>query len=327
MNPRAYEPDPSACLSFIGSLTLTQDHILVAGPNGEFRIDGNRDDLAAAHDLIRGLDGHTPLGSLVPDDARRRAEFGTLLGSLGQIGALLDLGEAWRLFHELSSNPPFLPVAHDPMTANELPRLAFGGTTAAADLDGLDPTSLDALAGYRRSADLPATALAPRASLRAAIRLAANAYLPQPDGRRPVASGGGLYPLHFWVIGSADAAAPRQVFAIDHDHGKLGDRGEVSLADLRALFMPDPEVAAVLRRGAAVIVIAADPRRVIRKYGNRGWRFALMECGAVMHQIMLAAAHRKEAVRPVGGFMDAAMRQAICDPALPLLTILVMAQE
>jgi nitroreductase len=101
-------------------------------------------------------------------------------------------------------------------------------------------------------------------------------------------------------------------------------RGEISLEDLRQMFVSDPDVATALDRGAAVIVIAADPSRIIHKYGNRGWRYALIECGAVMHHIMLAATSHKEAVRPIGGYFDLLLQQAVCDQALPLLTFLVM---
>ena len=97
---------------------------------------------------------------------------------------------------------------------------------------------------------------------------------------RPVASGGALYPLHFWVLGSDGDAAMRQVLSIDHDRGEVKKHGEISVAHLQQMFVPDPGVAMAIDRGAAVIVIAADPRRITYKYGSRGWRYALMECGS-----------------------------------------------
>lgn len=319
--------DRGAYLSFVGHVADEGDHILVVGPTGEVRLEGTPGELQAARDLISGLDGFTPLGSLVHGDGEVQVALDAFLGALGEVGALLDQARAWFWFHELSSNPPIAPVAPDPMAAYDMPRLSISGSPCVADLGRLERSWVDVLACERQSADLGSAAIAPDVSLRSAIRLAGEAYMPRLDDRRPVASGGALYPLHFWVVGTDDLAAPRQVLGIEHDEGKVRRTGAVTLQDLQGLFVPDPDVAVALDRGAAVIVIAADPRRVTHKYGNRGWRFALMECGAVMHHITLAAACRNEAVRPIGGYFDLAVQRAICDPALPVLTVFVAAEQ
>ena len=105
--------------------------------------------------------------------------------------------------------------------------------------------------------------------------------------------------------------------SIDHD-GEVVEQGEIGVAHLQQMFVPDPGVAMAFDRGAAVIVIAADPRRITHKYGSRGWRYALMECGAVMHHIMLTAAARDEITRPIGSYFDLPLQQAVCDPAAAL---------
>jgi hypothetical protein len=325
--PLTIGPRPSTNLYFIGHIAVKEDHILVVGPAGEVRIEGSSAELHAVQNLIDRLDGCVQLGSLMPGDTKAQRQQEAVLAALNKVGALLDYADAWCWYHELSSNPPIAPPRLDPMTAYSLPRLDVHGTPLSRELGRLDQTSVDVLACDRRSADLRSAAATPAASFRSAMRLAVNSYLPRRDGRRPVASGGALYPLHFWVVGSDKAAAPRQILGVDHDHGTTRSCGEIGLSELQELFVPDPDVTTALARGAAVIIIAADPRRITRKYGNRGWRFALMECGAVMHHVMLAATARKEAVRPIGGYFDRLVQRAICDPALPLLTILVMAEQ
>jgi nitroreductase len=218
-------------------------------------------------------------------------------------------------------------MRNDPLAAYDLPRLTASGDQHCDDLEAIGSTPIDVIAAARASADLSSAAINPGGSTKAATRLAVCSYLLRADGRRPVASGGALYPLHFWVLGSEGDAAMRQILAIDHDRGEVKKRGEISLEHLQRMFVPDSGVAMALDRGAAVIVIAADPRRITHKYGSRGWRYALMECGAVMHHIMLAATARDETTRPIGGYFDLLLQQAVCDPALPLLTILVMARQ
>jgi len=327
MLPQAIEVDLSAYLTFLGHIADNEDHLLVVGPAGEVRIEGNRAELRAVRNLILGLDGFTALGSLIDDDSEVQTQHEDVLDALSKVGALLDQARGWHWYHEVSSNPPPVPLGHDPMGAYSLPRLAVTGNPCSTELDRLGGTEVDALACARRSADLCSATMTPHASLRSAIRLAANVYIRQPDGRRPVAAAGALYPLHFWIVGSSDLGTPRQILAIDHDQRTMTKSGEIGLKDLQDLFVPDPDVAGALDRGAAVIVVAADPSRVTQKYGNRGWRYTLMECGAVMHHITLSATSRKEKTRPIGGYFDALLQRAICDPALPLLTIFVMAEQ
>ena len=315
--------DRSAFLTFVGHVTDDGEHMLVTGLNGEVRLRGTPDELQAVRDLLRAMDGYAAAGSLVGGGATMQSQQEALLTALEDVGAVLNRGRAWSWFHAISSNPSTVPICRDPMTAYDLPRLALGGDAVNVVQAPAAPSQLDELAHQRRSVDLYSAALTPAASLRSAIRLATDAYMPRPDGSRPAASGGALYPLHFWVVGSDDVAVPKRILGIDHDHCHVKQCGEIGLADLQKMFVPDHGVAAALDRGAAVIVIAADPRRVTHKYGNRGWRYALMECGAVMHHIMLAATSRKEAIRPIGGYYDAALGKAVCDPALPLLTIFV----
>jgi hypothetical protein len=320
------ELDQQAFPVFAGRAVDNGDYIVVTGPTGELRIEGIPEELRAIQDLLRAMDGQTSMNSLLNSSGMAPADQAALLRAAGDIGAILDWGRAWHWFHKMSSNPPSVQSADDPMTAYDMPRLALNEDSPVIGDACPDPAWVDGLACERRSADLESTAVAPAASLRSAIRLAVNAYLPGVDGHRPAASGGALYPLHFWVIGAADATAPRDILGIDHDHGRIRQCGHISLAELRSMFVPDHALTSALDRGAAVIVIAADPRRVTRKYGNRGWRWALMECGAVMHHMTLAATSRKEAIRPIGSYYDVPLTEAVCGPALPLLTIVVAVQ-
>ncbi|MBM9510470.1 nitroreductase family protein [Actinacidiphila acididurans] len=248
-----------------------------------------------------------------------------LIVALEHIGAVTGGRDSWRRFHAASSSPVRLPAGHDPFLAYDMPRMTVTGAPALEPKPVEDPARIDELASRRRSADLGSVVPRPAASLEAAIGLAYGAYRPQTGGHRAVASGGALYPLHFWVIGADDAGAPRRILAVDHDRAAVLEAGTVDAGELPRLFGPEPGVLRALDQGAAAVLIAADPTRTVHKYGDRGWRFALMECGAAMHHISLAATALGLAVRPIGGFDDRAVQALLSGPAVPLLFLVVVA--
>jgi nitroreductase len=302
-------------------------YISIKGPGGEIRIEGSPSELLAVQDLIRSLN-EGPMSILPAEgDAQVRLQMDSVLEALDKVGALLSFESAWRWFHKISSNPPVDLLMIDPEAAYALPRLHVAGVPYSGNLGFAEEMPLDRLARERQSAKLDEAIVSPSASFRSAVRLAFASYRLQPDGRRAVASGGALYPLHFWIVGSNQIAAQREILSIDHDAEAMVNCGNIELDELQSVFVYDPGVMVALERGAAVIIIAADPSRVTMKYGNRGWRFALMECGAVMHHILLSAAARKEGIRPIGGYFDRRMERTICHPALPLIAILVMANQ
>lgn len=315
--------DRETFLTFVGHLSDEDDCLVITGRTGRVALLGTAEELRDVRAFLRAMDGFAPLSELPKGSEPFLSQRKALLSALNNIGAILDLARGWSWFHDLSSNPPTVPMIHDPMAAYDMPRMAIVDGDHEIKEVYSELTIVDELAGTRHSAELQFVAAAPYASLRSAIRLALNAYTPKSNGHRPAASGGALYPLHFWVVGSENLTSTRDVLGIDHDRDHVKYTGKIELKELRQLFVPDPAVETALDRGAAIIVIAADPRRITHKYGNRGWRYAFIECGAVMHHIMLAAASRGEAVRPIAGYYDAALRSAVSHPALPLLTILV----
>jgi SagB-type dehydrogenase family enzyme len=55
---------------------------------------------------------------------------------------------------------------------------------------------------------------------------------------------------------------------------------------------------------ATVLALFADCDRLIAKYGDRGYRFALLEAGHMAQNILLTCADLRLAAVPVGGFLD-----------------------
>jgi SagB-type dehydrogenase family enzyme len=308
--------------TFVGVLTDNDNHVLIRGSGGEVRVDGTRDEIEQILSLVRGLT-QPAAGESAPTDIPNPTQ--DLLTALEQIGAVTGGRDGWLRFHASSSSPLRLPPNHDPFLAYDMPRMAVTGEPGLDPKPVEAPGRIDELGARRRSADLGSVVPRPLASLEAAIGLAYSAYRPHPDGHRAVASGGALYPLHFWVIGADEAGAPRRILAVDHDRAAVLEAGTIDATELPRLFGPEPGVLRALDLGAAAILIGADPTRTIHKYGDRGWRFALMECGAAMHHISLAATALGLEVRPVGGFHDRAVQALLSGPAVPLLFLVVAA--
>ena len=60
----------------------------------------------------------------------------------------------------------------------------------------------------------------------------------------------------------------------------------------------------LLEQTAAVVFIGAVFWRTRFKYGQRGYRFALLEAGHVMQNLLLAATALEIPALPLGGFYD-----------------------
>lgn len=119
--------------------------------------------------------------------------------------------------------------------------------------------------------------------------------------RRHVPSGGALYPLEVYVLGLDVGGAVPGLYHYDpyaHRLEQLDPRAcETELAEV----LIDPAAA---RRAAAVVLVTAVFWRTRFKYGQRGYRFALLEAGHVAQTLLLAGAALGVPALPVGGFYD-----------------------
>jgi SagB-type dehydrogenase family enzyme len=157
--------------------------------------------------------------------------------------------------------------------------------------------SLGDVLGRRRSGK--ADALRPlRASQLSAVLAAC--YASGPDGRRPVPSGGALYPLELYVIAAAVNGVERGVYHFHPFRARLNRLSPLKWNALRDAFAaPD-----LLEWAAALLVVTAMFSRSRFKYGQRGYRFALLEAGHLAQNVLLAATDLGLPALPVGGFFD-----------------------
>lgn len=118
---------------------------------------------------------------------------------------------------------------------------------------------------------------------------------------RSAPSGGALYPLELYVVVQRVEGVERGLYHYDplrHGLERLGDTGS---DDSSGELTPYP---ALLADSAAFVAVTAVLWRSRFKYGQRAYRFALLEAGHVAQSLLLAAEALGLAATPVGGFYD-----------------------
>ncbi len=275
-------------------------------------------------DFLAALNGRRRLSDLVNETSLQPEDIHALLEQLTRNSLLADASLMWPIWFQHISNPlRYTPL--DPLAFVSLPR----ARPRALNVDQVDPLHgvVADLASRRRSIALPDTdhISAPRTSAMAR-QLCAMSYSTSASRRRSVASAGDLAPLQPFCLTWAPPGRMLFEAAIVNRSPFLARIGELPLAEVAALFAYDELVARALSRGAAVLLLGGDPTRITGKYGDRGWHYMTLECGAVQQQLTLMAAEAGGLVRPIGGYYDKRVNSLI-DPFTPLTALLIALPE
>jgi SagB-type dehydrogenase family enzyme len=140
-------------------------------------------------------------------------------------------------------------------------------------------------------------------------RANAKTHFPRPF--RMIPSGGALYPLELYVHASRVDGLDPGLYHYDpeaHNVDVLRQRDDsAEIAGL--LIQPD-----LARAAAAVVFISAIFERSTFKYGDRGYRFVLLEAGHLAQNVNLVAQGLGLASVNIGGYNDRAVdRYLLCD--------------
>jgi SagB-type dehydrogenase family enzyme len=119
--------------------------------------------------------------------------------------------------------------------------------------------------------------------------------------RRPVPSGGGLYPLDVYLLQFAGGSVAEGVY---HYHVGGHRLQCVSPQCARAAVAAASMYPDIVTGACAVLVVVADMRRTRCKYGERSYRLALLEAGHVSQNLYLIAAALQIGVVALDGFYD-----------------------
>jgi SagB-type dehydrogenase family enzyme len=159
----------------------------------------------------------------------------------------------------------------------------------------------------RRSSLGPVPAELERRDLSTVLAAAQGARRRADGLRRPAPSGGALYPLELYPVATAVRDVPAGVYHYDPYEHRLAELAAAPPGRL-ADTLVDPSL---LDRTAVAVAITASFWRTRFKYGQRGYRFALLEAGHVAQNLLLAAAALRLPALPLGGFYDRRLEQIL----------------
>ena len=126
--------------------------------------------------------------------------------------------------------------------------------------------------------------------------------------RRPVPSAGALYPLELYVLAQAVAGLEPGVYHYNPFRHGLSLLGPVDRRAVREA-LADPGIADA---AAAIVVVTGVFWRSRFKYGQRGYRFALLEAGHLVQNARSRGRPTRRLRRlPLGGFYDRRLDEVV----------------
>ena len=129
-----------------------------------------------------------------------------------------------------------------------------------------------------------------------------------PRPFRSAPSGGALYPLEVYLHAArVDGLAPG-LYHLDPEDESLD---VLAVGDHSARLAPCMVQQDLFNTAAATLFLSAVFVRSIFKYGDRGYRFVLLEAGHAAQNVLLSAAATGIGAVPVGGFLDRALDRVL----------------
>jgi len=143
-----------------------------------------------------------------------------------------------------------------------------------------------------------------------------------PRRRRAVYSAGALFPLEIFLHCSRVAGMAPGIYHYDPPGARLRFLRGGDQSQKLAPALMDGRIA---QTAALTLFIAAMPERSVLRYGDRGYRFALLEAGAVVQNLNLVASALGLACMNVGEFFDRQIDDVLNLDGLTISTLYVVA--
>lgn len=292
-------------------------------PGREVTIEGADEILPT---LLMQCNGYQSLEEVLVFTSERtgygKEELRQLVSTLFIRRILIEAPRYYELFHEVSANP--MPFLRD-LSEEDLARMLREGESPLVSFPSSSYTALEQLLEKRESvrqfngeslsfAELGRLAWAVYGKTRRSEEFPESSI-----GLGTVSSGGALYPLRLFIL-------VRQ----DHSNWTIysgGSKGlqagnQISRQQVVHAFLENP----ILEDAVAVYVFACDFQQTTQKYGNRGYRFALLEAGHAAQNAYLWCAEQNLGVVEIGGFLDEELANLLLlsyPRQAPLITLVV----
>lgn len=171
-----------------------------------------------------------------------------------------------------------------------------------------------------RPGRLPLASLAGVLTSAAGVSRREGAEAGEPAERRPYPSAGALYPLELHVL-TSDVEG----LADGHYHfdPRAGELETLRLGRWQEALTACTLGHAVLAPCNLVVAVVGVPARTMTKYGQRGYRFMLLDAGHVAQTLCLVACALDLGALTVGGFYDGPLHRmlGLGDAEWPLLLV------
>jgi SagB-type dehydrogenase family enzyme len=125
--------------------------------------------------------------------------------------------------------------------------------------------------------------------------------------RRPYPSGGARFPTECYVIAVNVTSLPGGVYHYDPSRNGLHLLAQRPLSDELERCFAVPWIV----QARAILVLTTMLARTSCKYGDRGYRFGLIEAGHAAQNLALVGTALGIGITPVGGFADEPLRRLL----------------
>jgi SagB-type dehydrogenase family enzyme len=231
---------------------------------------------------------------------RNKEEVWEVMEELLARQILVDANHYFLLFHMASENPmPFLRE----LSEESLAKMLREGESPLVPFPSSSYTVLEQLLEKRESVrqfNGEPLSFAELGRLAWAVygRTKRSEGFPESSiGLGTVPSGGAMYPLRLFVF--ARKGSSNWTVYKGSPKG-LQIKNRVSAQQVAHAFQED----SLLESAAAVYILTCDFQQITQKYGNRGYRFALLEAGHATQNAYLWCTEQDLGMVEVGGFMD-----------------------
>jgi SagB-type dehydrogenase family enzyme len=225
----------------------------------------------------------------------------------------------WRRASELDRTtfPEFRDrvLANDEAPPDQMPRSYPG-----YPLWALDPVrrrfwpSLDRVLLARRSVQRLSSLLPSRKALSRLLYLSHG--ICASGGRGPVPSAGGLQALELYLVNGVDGWLPPGLYHYDRVGHHLA---QIATSASRAEWQERVPSLSQVEGGSLLWVLVGDGARVESRYGDRGYRFLLLEAGHLMQHLCLVSASLGLVTVPLGGYFEQETARAFALPGTDLV--------
>jgi thiazole/oxazole-forming peptide maturase SagD family component len=309
-NGREYQPIPQ--LPGVPSNDGWEFHT----PQKSIDIDGFREEIDKILALANGVNNIEDILSHLESQGCDTDLYSAIIDDLVLVGILGDSREQHLRLHELSKNPSRF---YRELSPEDIREITINDTFTPKE--GTEyrippaPNNLEPLLTSRESCRSFTEQPVSANILSSVLRQAYSQEL------TPTPSAGGLYPLRLYlIVKNSDGQVPAGIYQYDHKKDVLVGL-EDSLDEDRASYAMNSET--LLFNSSTIFIISSDVNRHSSKYGNRGYRYSLLEAGHVAQNINLALTAHEVSCIEYGGFSDDELKKLLNlpDGEEPLITI------